>query len=57
MSGDEPLVELFGPIDSPNGNVTVSVEGALTDGDGDSAVQFNVNVELLLAQQGASDAA
>jgi len=57
LSGDEPLVELFGPIDSPNGNVTVSVEGALTDGDGDSAVQFNVNVELLLAQQEASDAA
>lgn len=50
LSDDEPSVEFSGLIDQPNGNVTVDVNGAFTDGDGDPAVQFNVNVEILVAQ-------
>ncbi len=51
LADGDPSVELLGEIDLPNGNVTVDVNGAFTDGDGDPAVQFNMNVEILLTPQ------
>lgn len=51
LSDDESEAVISGAgIDEPNGNVTAHIKGALTDSDGDPAVQFKLSVDILLTQ-------